>query len=634
MLDMSSIGSPQRSARALHRLRAPMLVYGDAKRSEDPREKAARIRDGLRGLASIDLGIERHALLAELLVEAGELEQGLRDHLFAAYGEDRPSAAGKAAARLTRAAAEALLASFRSVPVESAPVARALQDLLALDLPGAVSVSVPEGFAFYGLYPETYFQAASELAEGPLAVIGIRSIGTALAAAVAAAAGERASVVSVRPGGHPFARQLAVGEDLEREILARPRTRYAVVDEGPGLSGSSFGCVADWLEDRGVAPAAISFFPSHCGALGPRAGERHRRRWERARRHGVEFERAFAAPDARWPLTRWVEDLTGTPEEPFADLSAGRWRERLFPDRSRWPAADVQGERRKYLLAAGGRRWLLKFAGLGRYGREKLEMARVLEGARLIPPVAGLRYGFLVSSWLEGARPLPLAPEVGRRTLLEALARYLAFRVARFPAPPGARGATPQELFAMAAYNTERALGPLAAEGVKEWRDRLAEVARRERPVLTDNRMHAWEWLVTPEGAILKADALDHHRSNDLVGPQDPAWDLAGAAVELDLDEAELDFLAGEVARRSGTPQAEPMQLDFYRVAYLAFQIGRHALAAEALEASAPEESARMRSERERYERSVTGHRRAPGLPSWKGQPDAGLSGTCQGESW
>jgi hypothetical protein len=596
-----------------------MLVYGDAKRVEDPREKAAAIRAGLERLVTTRPRIERHAILAELLVEAGELEQGLLDQQLALNGDERPSPVGEAASRLTRAVAEVLLPSFRTfgalppgeeVRFATAPIERALDELLACELPATIEVSVPEGYAFYGLYPETYFRAAEAALRdeggGPLRVIGIRSIGTGLAAAVAAVAGEQAAVASVRPQGHPFSRKVAISQWLGRELLGdgngdAPRPRYAVVDEGPGLSGSSFGSVADWLEDRGVAPESISFFPSHRGDLGPYSSERHRVRWERARRQVVEFEDVFASPEARWPLASWVKDLTGEPEGALEDLSAGRWREKLFPDRSLWPAADIQGERRKYLLAAGGRRWLLKFAGIGRYGREKLATARALGDAGLIPPVAGLRHGFLVGPWLEDVRPLPLAPGVDRLALLNAVARYLAFRAARLPAAAEERGATPVKLFEMIAHNTKRALGPILAGIVKDWRGRLPEVARLERLVLTDNKMHAWEWLVTARGKILKADALDHHSGNDLVGPQDLAWDLAGAAVEFDLDSAELDLLADAVARRSGTPRAERVQLDFYTVAYLAFQTGRHALAAEALEPWAPADAAGLRSEMERY---------------------------------
>jgi hypothetical protein len=482
-------------------------------------------------------------------------------------------------------------------------VACALQQILALDLPEAIEVSVPEGYAFYGLYPETYLAAAASdtaLREpGPMKVIGIRSIGTGLAAAVAAAAGDRATTASVRPVGHPFSRQLALGLQFAQELLeamegARPG--YAVVDEGPGLSGSSFGCVADWLEDRGVAPEAITFFPSHRGEPGPYAAERHRERWRQVRRPVVDFETLFAAPCARWPLPSWVEDLTGKAVAPLEDVSAGRWREKLFPDRSCWPAADVQGERRKYLLTTEKGRWLLKFAGLGRYGGEKLALARDLAG--FIPPIAGLRHGFLVGPWLEGARPLLLA-DVDPKTLLDAVAAYLSFRAARFPTPPEMRGATAVQLFEMAVHNTQKALGPAFAEALQGWEGRLPEIARQARPVLTDNRMHSWEWLVTPGGEIRKADALDHHQGNDLVGPQDVAWDLVGAAVELDLDDDALDRLAAAVAPRAG--RARRLQLDFYTLAYLAFQTGRHTLAAEALEISAPAESAALRAETERY---------------------------------
>ena len=48
------------------------------------------------------------------------------------------------------------------------------------------------------------------------------------------------------------------------------------------------------------------------------------------------------------------------------------------------------------------------------------------------------------------------------------------------------------------------------------------------------------------------------------------------------------------------------LQLDFYTLAYLAFQIGRHTLAAEALASPAPEEAVRMRAAAERYGRRLS----------------------------
>lgn len=588
-----------------------MLVYGDAKRREATRAKAEGIRTALSRLGTLPRRIDRHARVAACLMEAGELEQGLLDHQLAQLGQERPTELSAAAARVTRAVAELLLPSFRAfgaLPLGAAaqaavaPVGEALDTLLALDLPETIVVSVPEGYAYYGLYPETYLRAADrDWNGGPVRVVGIRSIGTSLAAAVAAAIGPRAETASVRPQGHPFSRQVVLSERLGRWLLEEggEGTQVAVVDEGPGFSGSSFGSVADWLEDRGAPPDSICFFPSHTGGLGGYANERHRQRWGKARRYVVDFETLFASPGCRWPLESWVEEITGPAEAPIEDLGAGRWRSELFPAGSRWPAAHLQQERRKYRLQASGRRWLLKFAGLGRYGEEKLALARRLQSVGLIPPVEALCHGFLVGPWIEGARPLPLAPEVDRLTVLEHLARYLSFRT-ELPAGPARRGATVDRLFEMSRFNTERSLGHDVAEAFDEWRPRLPELRKLERPILTDNRMHLWEWLVTPGGRILKADALDHHAGNDLIGAQDLAWDLAGATIELDLDEKEQSLLREAVARRGRTWTA-PLQLAFYTLAYLAFQVGHHTLAAEALEGMDRAESARMRRAAEIY---------------------------------
>ena len=123
-------------------------------------------------------------------------------------------------------------------------------------------------------------------------MLGIRSAGTSLAAAVAAGASSALPPITLRPVGHPFQRVVSVAPALTRRILDRERF-YAIADEGPGLSGSSFGAVADWLEDHGVAPSRIAFFPSHKGEPGARASERHRARYERARRCLVELDTWF-----------------------------------------------------------------------------------------------------------------------------------------------------------------------------------------------------------------------------------------------------------------------------------------------------------------------------------------------------
>jgi hypothetical protein len=596
-----------------------MLVYGDHSRREDPvalivglgaRAQEARRLAERGGEEPGGPGwIRLHAGLADLLVRAGELEQGLLDEQCSRLGGEVWTSLTAAATAVTRTVASALSASFNGQqPLPLPEIERALETLLGLRLPATIEVRVPEGYVLYGLYPEMYLAAAGQLPPGPLQVIGLRSIGTSLGAAVAAGAGtvgdDGVRLASVRPCGHPFDRRLVLPAATGGLLLQQDR--FAIVDEGPGLSGSSFGSVADWLEDRGVPADRIWFFPSHPGEPGPQASERHRSRWRRARRLLVSFEELFVDAGCPWPIERWVEDLTGPALGPVEDVGAGRWRERLFGGSDRWPPVHLHQERRKFLVRTASGTWLLKSAGLGGPGEAALERAAVLQAAGLIPPVAGLRHGFLIGPWLDGARPYSSLPDPERRRLLDPLldqaARYLALAADRFPAAED-QGASLPRLLEMAEHNTREALGDETAAALGSWRPLLGDLGRQVRRVRTDNRMHAWEWLVTADGRILKADALDHHRGHDLIGAQDIAWDLAGAAVELDLDEEARDLLLERVAGRGHYLylSQRPLLLAFCEAAYLAFQLGHWTLGAAALEGTDPAEAERLRAAAGRY---------------------------------
>jgi hypothetical protein len=130
----------------------------------------------------------------------------------------------------------------------------------------------------------------------------------------------------------------------------------------------------------------------------------------------------------------------------------------------------------------------------------------------------------------------------------------------------------------MACHNVAEGVGERAASVLAAWQPRLEALEGRRRPVETDSRLHAWEWLVQ-DGRLLKTDALDHHAGHDLVGPQDVAWDIAGATIELELGAAEAEALAGIVARASGHP-VDAELIAFCRHAYAAFQLGYYAMAA------------------------------------------------------
>jgi hypothetical protein len=487
-----------------------MLVYGDHRELADPRERLEALADQLARVASMPAGVDRHAGLVGALVDAGQLQQGVEDS----------GCQCAALAEFVHRLAIAVLHSWDSGFAELI----ALPPVPPLELPAQVELRLPEGFAFYAVYPEAYAGAARRLRlSAPPRVIGIRSIGATLGAMVAAAL-QAPPAVTVRPFGDPFARRVELPSGLTDDPA-----HYVIVDEGPGLSGSSFGAVADALEQRGVPLGRIAFLPSHGGDPSPRASEVHRRRWARAQRVPAEFTPSFLV-------------------ERFGPLE-------VF-------ATGAPFERLKYFATKNGERLLLKFAGLGAIGDRKLAMARALHAAGFTPEPLGLVHGFLVERWLEGARPLAAddAP-------VEAIGRYIGARARLFPAP-GASGASVEELHTMCRRNIGLALGGAAARLADRWDG--ATLSPRVARVRTDNKLDRGEWLRLRDGRLLKTDAVDHHQAHDLIGCQDAAWDVAGAIVEFGLDadqERRLIDATGCVV--------DPELLEFYQLAYPAFRLGQ-----------------------------------------------------------
>jgi hypothetical protein len=409
-------------------------------------------------------------------------------------------------------------------------------------LPAQLDISVPEGFAYYAVDPELYRIAArrfrDDLRPEQVAVIGIRSIGTTLGAIVAAELGGR--LWTVRPRGHPWNRRIHVGYDIARSWLAWPG-HFAIVDEGPGLSGSSFASVAEFLAGLGIREDRIVFLPSWDADGSSFLSDSARRRWQRHRRYTAAFEELGLFTGAE-------------------DLSGGKWR-RLRRVRA---AVQPQHERRKYRRGDV----LYKFAGYGRYGREKLARAERLIG--WIPPVLGLERGFLATRWVEGQSVRV------NNSFIEHAARYLALVVREFSTGPAA---DVEALAAMIEVNTGRS-----------WPEGLPET----RAVALDGRMLMHEWLETSAGYV-KTDALDHYDDHFFPGPQDIAWDLAALAVE----SGGGRYLLERYQRESGGTDVAA-RLPFYRVAYLAFRLGYCDMAAQAL-GDTPD-GARFRRARARYD--------------------------------
>ncbi|KLK94493.1 hypothetical protein AA309_03360 [Microvirga vignae] len=566
-----------------------MLVYSDVECVGTVGEKQTAIANRLDEVGALPPGSERHAALVSAFISTSELVQGLIDSDSQTRGFDALSPVHMSGMECLSLLAQSVLQSWQS-GFSQAPLPVSFRNkLLSFNPDQTIRTKRAEGYAFYALYPETYGEAALRSGLGSSArVIGIRSIGAGLSAIVAAAL-NASPAFTVRPMGHPFHREMRVDPAVTAMLTQDPNAAFAIVDEGPGLSGSSFGAVADWLEAAGIARERIHFFPSHAGPLGPQASSSHRERWGSASRHFVSMDELLLNHESH-PLTHWVESLTGTLRNELEEISGGSWRALRYREHDSWPAANIQQERRKFLARTEDAAWLVKFAGLGESGFRKYRIAQQLHQAGFTPEVAGFRHGFLVERWHGDA--LSLDQQLSEQDeLVRQIGAYLGYRARHFPAEPH-QGSSLAKLREMAHYNTGQALGEQAASTLDRALPSVDGLGRHARRVFTDNRMQPWEWLVIGD-RLIKTDALDHCATHDLIGCQDIAWDIAGAAVEFSLSAQDIDLLCTIVEEESGHP-VSPALLSFLVPCYLAFQIGAHAMAADALRGNGEETRLRL----------------------------------------
>jgi len=229
-----------------------MRVYGDRALTISTAAGLERLGEGLATICGLPGGLARHSQLTGLLIDAAALYQGVADLQLDRYGVDEDTPAQRAGLAVLSRLARAVAASWDDpVLALTFDLDDALERWREAAPEPPLPVRVAEGFAHYAVYPEAYLEAARSASwTSRPCVIGLRSIGVALAPMVAAAFETDAPVIAPRPVGEPFARRLALCDPL-RVRLRGHAGPYVVVDEGPGLSGSSFGAVGDLLEDVG-----------------------------------------------------------------------------------------------------------------------------------------------------------------------------------------------------------------------------------------------------------------------------------------------------------------------------------------------------------------------------------------------
>ncbi len=548
-----------------------MIVYRNFRHAVPLKECTGRIKSLLSKIDRMSNPGYQDAV--SLLIECGELETGVTD-LLCPEKDVIFSAEIEFCRKLSTLAGLVVCRLWNNEPIDHGRLDDARRLLLKIESwkIREILLSVPEGFVYYGLYPETYIEAARQFKERmspeSVLVIGLRSIGTTLSALVSAQLkllGCEVKSFTLRPRGHPFYRGIQIDSSAEENLRGAGSCSVVVVDEGPGLSGSSLTGTLQKLRELGFGEERTVVFPSWTPDEKRFVNERARELWPVYRKFTGEF-------DKLWVDSGRLESGFGM--EITQNLSAGMWRPHFIEDAS-FPAVHPHHERRKFLLKSYSKKcFLAKFVGLGRYGEYLVQRARCLEEGGFGPQVKELSNGFLLMKVIDGK---PMSIPVPGDDFFGRAAQYCAFIRNKFPSKLTVTLDSMQE---MIIENVRAGMG-------ERW-SRNAEAAcgvspniYESEPVAVDGRMMPHEWIRTDEG-YFKVDHLEHHCDQFFHGSQNIAWDIAGLCVEFKLTPGEEEVLVRRYIELSGDKDIR-MRLPFFRIAYLAFRIGYVSLAADSL---------------------------------------------------
>ena len=517
-------------------------IFRDGKVALNGPQLVQELADRLRCLSAATADT-RWNLLMDALLRAGELECALLD-----------------AGSPDSATAESVTDEIADAIVTGAPLRsdEAAREVAHIATPEQVRVAPPEGFAYYSLHPLDMADLVRESAARTsfAAVIGIRSIGTTLSAVVQATLRERGARTvrtTVRPTGHPYNRETHFSEAQLSWIanMRSHRAAFFVVDEGPGMSGSSFLSVGDALLSAGVPRSEITFLCTRTVDPTTLTANNAAARWP-------AFNAHYTGP------TRYL------PKHASHYIAGGIWRAKAFASEDEWRASWIQMERLKFLSDDG--QWLFRYEGLGRFGEDVRSRAAKVSEFGFGPVPEARQQGFGVYPMLQGRY---LSAHDTSETVLQRIAEYCAFRAREL----NANVTETPELETMLRFNTHEEFGVELPSNLLT----LPIV----RPVIADGRMLPHKWIDTAGGyesepcKLLKIDCASHGDDHFFPGPTDIAWDLAGTIIEWALDDAAADYFLDCYYVLSG--DAAEGRLPSYLLAYAIFRTAYCKMASAAM---------------------------------------------------
>lgn len=526
------------------------LVFRDVREQLCLRTASAAVCEDL----SAFLGSQDQEHLVSALLRVGEMECALAD-----AWED-------IGAGLTATIANALVE-----PGPTEGLAEAARKFLEqIPYKSLLSVSRPEGYAFYGLHPLDYADALETMdvsGDGPVIVIGVRTVGFTLGEVVAASlrskfrGARRVQSFSVRPVGHPYDRHCTFTEKQIGMITEDGgNVRVIVVDEGPGMSGSSFLSVGEALVALGVKPSQTTFLCSRDANPAQLVTPNGAERWSRFKRHVAERNHFKPEIDAVF-------------------VAEGAWRNAIS-DESEWPGRWTTMLPATCCSADGER--VFEYCGLGRYGEDIRERVNRLADLGFAEKATRAANGFARVSPASGRR---LEKSDLSEAVLNRIAEYLALRAKLFAVESDL---VTSEFKHMARFNFAQTTG-------RELPDDLDLPVHRA--VISDSQMMPYQWLQPDDGSLLlKLDCATHGDNHFFPGPVDSAWDIAGAMVEWEMDERSRDYLVRRYAEL--TSDNVSARLTAYLVAYAALRNGYCRMAASAMSGDAGEQERLLRDAR------------------------------------
>ncbi len=532
-----------------------MIVYGDPHFEITLEEAIEKVR--LRHTTAVPGSLEQ---CRTLLIQVGQLEQGVAD---ADLGPQIHSHVERA----TDIAATAFCGALFGTPMEIAKWNDIGSELTTFVCsPAPLRIKVPEGFAFYTLFPEQYcFSVIKWLRQNRVAraasilVVGLRSIGTTLSAIVTAMLrrmGYPVRRITVRPSGHPFEREV-------RLATTACADHALVVDEGPGMSGSSMAATAEALICGGVQTRKIAFLPAHANQPGPAASKKIKDFWKLIPSFTTELKEILWEKQT-WEgrLARQSAKLLGEKGVVTKDLGGGRWREEIFTRKQEWPAINRLFERTKLLcIGKGDAAILWKFQGLC-FTRNFDVTASEIALQQIKQTGSSEFDGFVGTPWITGRR---LQKSDGKRQcILDQLAEHIMSASGSVLSTMETTDAV-KRLSQIIEWNLADILAPHFASQIT---NRLQMTVRENRRC-GDGRMEPLAWVELNNGQIIKPNATAHECDHTIVGPQPIEWDIAGTIVEWDLDIAASRYLL----RRLGAV-GKPSVIPSYCIAYAAFRCG------------------------------------------------------------